>query len=191
MVIDVSGVGRLFGAGPAMPLVTNYDKNIAITKDLGGTMTFYPLACSVIPHEDKGDFTIKEFLKTSPNSCAEKNLKNREVGFNEGEDIAGPVTIGALIEKKKGDKKMSLVLIGDSDFAKNGYWRPGNSDVFLNTINYLAEEEDLISIRPKEIDDRRVTLTQAEVKTLFYLIVIAIPILVIIAGTINYIRRNK
>ena len=60
-----------------------------------------------------------------------------------------------------------------------------------DTINYLAEEEDLISIRPKDFDDRRVTLTQAEVSTLFYLVVIAIPLLVVIAGVIFYIRRGK
>ena len=75
---------------------------------------------------------------------------------------------------------------------ENGYWNnQGNSDLFLNTINYLAEEEDLISIRPKEIDDRRVTLTQADVKTLFYLVVIAIPVLVIISGVVLYIKRAK
>ena len=49
----------------------------------------------------------------------------------------------------------------------------------------------MISIRPKEIDDRRVTLTQADVKTIFYLVVIAIPLLVIIAGVVFYIKRGK
>jgi ABC-type uncharacterized transport system involved in gliding motility auxiliary subunit len=114
------------------------------------------------------------------------------VEFNEGFDIAGPITIAVLIEKTMGDGKMSLVVYGDSDFAKNGYWNnQQNADLFLNTINYLAEEEDLISIRPKEIDDRRVTLTQADVKTLFYLVVIAIPVLVIIAGVVLYVKRSK
>ncbi len=191
MVVDASGMGQLFGAGPGMPLVSNYDQNIPITKDFG-IMTFYPYACSVMPMEDKGGFDIKEVLKTGKNSWAESDYTNREVGFNEGEDIAGPVTIAALVEKKTDDKKLSLAIFGDSDFAKNGYWKnQGNADLFLNTVNYLAEEEDLISIRPKEIDDRRVTLTQADVKTIFYLVVIAIPLLVIIAGVVFYIKRGK
>ena len=91
-----------------------------------------------------------------------------------------------------GDIKTSLVVFGDSDFAKNGYWKnEGNADLFLNTINYLAEEEDLISIRPKDFDDRRVTLTSADVTTIFYLVVIAIPLLVIMGGVVFYVKRGK
>ena len=64
-------------------------------------------------------------------------------------------------------------------------------NLFMNTINYLAEEEDLISIRPKQVDDRRLSMTQADVKGLFYLVVIAIPLLVIIIGVVVFIRRNR
>ena len=191
MVVDASGMGRLFGAGPGMPLVTSYDRSIPITQDFN-VMTFYPYTSSVTPMEDKGGYDIKPLLKTSENSWAEKDFASRQVEFNEGRDIAGPVTIAVLIEKKTGDKKTAIVVFGDSDFAKNGYFKnQGNSDLFLNTINYLAEEEDMITIRPKEIDDRRVTLTQANVRTIFYTVVIAIPLLVIIAGVVFYIKRGK
>lgn len=191
MVVDGSGMGRLFGAGPGMPLVTNYDKSIAITKDFS-VMTFYPYTSSVIPQSDKGGYTIKEMLKTGPNSWAETDYASREVAFNEGKDKQGPVSIATLIEKKQGDKKTTLAIFGDSDFAKNGYWRnEGNADLFLNTVNYLAEEEDQIAIRPKEVDDRRVTLTQADVGMMFYLVVVAIPLVVIIFGVVFYVKRSK
>jgi hypothetical protein len=141
--------------------------------------------------EDKNGYDIKEILKTSDNSWGEVDYPG-EVSFNEGKDLSGPVSIAVLVEKKVGDKKTSLAIFGDSDFASNGYFQnEGNANIFLNTINYLAEEEDLISIRPKDIDDRRVTLTQAEVGTLFYLIVIAIPLLVVIAGVVFYVRRGR
>ena len=191
IVVDGSGMGQLFGAGPGMPLVTNYDQNLAITKDFG-VMTFYPYTSSVTAMADKGEYEVTEILKTSENSWGETNLVNGGASFDEGNDLAGPVSIALLVEKSIGQKKMALVTFGDSDFASNGYWKnQGNADIFLNTINYLAEEEDLISIRPKDIDDRRVTLTQADVKTLFYLVVIAIPLLVIIAGVVIYVRRGR
>jgi ABC-type uncharacterized transport system involved in gliding motility auxiliary subunit len=190
MVVDVSGMGQLFGAGPGMPLVTGYDQSIPITKDFN-VMTFFPLTCSVMPLEDKNGYTVKDLLKTSSNSYAEKTI-SREVSFDSGVDIEGPITIAALIDKTIGDKKTGLAVFGDSDFAKNGYWRnQGNADLFLNTVNYLAEEEDQISIRPKEFDDRRVTLTMADVKTIFYLVVIAIPLLVVVAGIVFYVKRGK
>jgi ABC-type uncharacterized transport system involved in gliding motility auxiliary subunit len=190
MVVDASGVGQLFGAGPGMPLVTTYDQDIPITKDFS-IMTIYPLTSSVTPMEDKKGYDIKEILKTSNNSWGETDFPG-EVSFNEEKDLPGPVSIAVLVEKKTGDKKTSLAIFGDSDFASNGYFQnEGNANIFLNTVNYLAEEEDLISIRPKDFDDRRVTLTQAEVSTLFYLVVIAIPLLVVITGVIFYIRRGK
>jgi ABC-type uncharacterized transport system involved in gliding motility auxiliary subunit len=191
MVIDGSGVGRLFGAGPGMPLVTTYDQSIAITKDFK-MMTFYPYTSSVIAKEDKGEYDIKEILKTSNNSWAEVDYSVNPVALDKDRDIAGPVSIALLVEKKVGDKKLAIAVFGDSDFAQNGYWKTlGNSDLFLNTINYLAEEEDLITVRPKDVDDRRVTLTQANVKTIFYLVVITIPLLVVIAGVILYVRRGR
>jgi len=190
MVVDASGVGQLFGAGPGMPLVTSYDQSVPITKDFN-IMSIYPLTSSVTPMEDKKGFDIKEILKTSKNSWGEVDFPG-EVSFNEGKDLPGPVSIAVLVEKKTGDKKTSVAIFGDSDFASNGYFQnEGNANIFLNTINYLAEEEDLISIRPKDFDDRRVTLTQADVSTLFYLVVIAVPLLVVIAGVVFYIKRGK
>jgi ABC-type uncharacterized transport system involved in gliding motility auxiliary subunit len=190
MVVDASGVGQLFGAGPGMPLVTSYDTNIPITKDFT-IMTIYPLTSSVTPMDDKKGYNIRELLKTSENSWGEVDFPG-EVSFNAEKDLPGPVSIAVLAEKKTGDKKTSLAIFGDSDFASNAYFQnEGNANIFLNTINYLAEEDDLISIRPKDFDDRRVTLTQAEVSTLFYLIVIAIPLLVVITGVIFYIRRGR
>jgi ABC-type uncharacterized transport system involved in gliding motility auxiliary subunit len=194
LVIDASGIGQLLGAGPAMPLIASYDNEITITRDFS-VMTFFPYASSVTPQEDKGVYDIKSVLKTSPNSWAEVDLGGGEkmgVSFNEGRDLPGPVTIGALIEKQIGDKKMSLAVYGDSDFAINGYWNnQGNGDLFLNTLNYLAEEEDLISIRAKDYDDRRVTLTQANINMILYLVVIAFPLLVVIAGVVFYVRRGR
>ncbi len=193
LVVDASGMGQIVGTGPGMPLVGEYDQSLAITKGFS-VLTFYPYTSSITPMTDAGGYDIKTLLKTSPNSWAEADYTStsKEVSFDENKDKAGPITIGVLIEKAIGDKKLGLVIIGDSDFAKNGYWgKLGNADLFLNTINYLAEEEDLISIRPKELDDRRLTMTEANVKTIFYLVVIAIPLLVIIGGVVFYIKRSK
>ncbi len=191
MVIDASGMGQLFGAGPAMPLVTTYDEKQPIFKGFN-IMTFYPYACSVTPGSGKNGYTLTSLMKTSRESWAETDVANGKVTFNEGKDTPGPITIAAIAEKTSGERKSILAVFGDSDFAMNGYFKnQGNANLFLNTINYLAEEEDMISIRPKQIEDRRLTLTQADVSALFYLVVIAIPLLVIILGVIIYYKRNR
>ena len=191
MVIDASGMGQLFGAGPGMPLVSQYDQKHPITKGFN-IMTFYPYTSSLTPMEDKGGYTMSELLKTSGDSWAETDYASGKVSFDETQDKRGPLTIGLAVEKKADSGKSELVVFGDSDFAKNGFFKnQGNANLFLNTVNYLAEEEDMISIRPKEIDDRRLTMTQADVSALFYLVVIAIPLIVIILGVIIFLRRNR
>ncbi len=191
MVIDASGVGQLFGAGPGMPLVTKYDQTHPITKGFN-IMSFYPYASSLTPQSDKGGFKINELLKTSDNSWAEMEFAGGKVSFDEGKDKKGPITLAVVIEKTLAKGKEILAIFGDSDFARNGYFKnQGNSNLFLNTINYLAEDEDAISIRPKEIEDSRLTLTQADVKSLFYLVVIAIPLIVVILGVVIFFKRNR
>ena len=191
MVIDASGVGQLFGAGPGMPLVTKYDQTHPITKGFN-IMSFYPYASSLTPESDKGGFKIGELLKTSENSWAETDFASGKVSFDAGKDKKGPITLAVVVEKTLAKDKEILAIFGDSDFARNGYFKnQGNSNLFLNTVNYLAEDEDAISIRPKEIEDSRLTLTQADVKSLFYLVVIAIPLLVIILGVVIFFKRNR
>ena len=69
------------------------------------------------------------------------------------------------------------MVIGDSDFASNRPSASGNRDLFMNTMNWLAQQENLISIRPKDPDDRRITLTDCQQKgvMLFALIGCRLP----------------
>ena len=69
-----------------------------------------------------------------------------------------------------------------------GYWLlkfdgvTGNRDMFLNMLNWLSADEDLISIRPKEPEDRRLTMSRTQMQMVFYASVLAIPLIVLAAG---------
>jgi len=82
-------------------------------------------------------------------------------------------------------------VFGDSDFAANGVLGiPGNRDLFLNAVNWLAQKETLIAIRPREAEDRRVTLTADQQRRAFYLSVLVIPCLAFVAGLVTWWRRR-
>jgi len=199
IVVDSSGLGQLFGMGPAAPLVSTYESH-PITKELSGTMTFFPLARSVKTTENSNSqFNSSVLFKTSENSWGEKNLKSGSAEFNEGVDIKGPVPLGVVStrtvssdnkEKKQG-KESRVVLIGDSDFANNTYIRmQRNGDLVLNTISWLAEDEDLISIRPKNQENRTIQMTLGRSKLLFWLSMVFLPASVLIAGISVWARRR-
>ncbi|MFQ5584914.1 MAG: GldG family protein, partial [Calditrichia bacterium] len=191
IVVDATGLGQLFGMGPEVPLVSKYEDHEIFKKF--NTMTFFPMACSVRPL-DEGDtkVTTKVLFRSTTKSWGEKDYHITNVRYDDGVDIKGPVPLAVVATKNiGGDKKAQILVIGDSDFARNGYIKnSGNYDLALNMINWLAEEEDMITIRPKRPDDRRLTLTQKQNKIIMYLTVIAMPLLIIIAGGFVYFRRR-
>ncbi|MCC7034228.1 MAG: ABC transporter, partial [Acidobacteria bacterium] len=78
-----------------------------------------------------------------------------------------------------------------SDFISNGVLGvQGNRDFFMNTVNWLAQQENLIAIRPREPEDRRLTLTADQQSRIFWLSVLLIPGLVFAAGVYNWYGRR-
>jgi ABC-type uncharacterized transport system involved in gliding motility auxiliary subunit len=89
-------------------------------------------------------------------------------------------------------RETRVVVFGDSDFASNDGLgiAPGNPDLFVNTINWLAQQENLIAIRPKAPDDRRVTLTEDQQTMVWLFTIVMLPGLVIGAGVYSWWRRR-
>jgi ABC-type uncharacterized transport system involved in gliding motility auxiliary subunit len=192
-VIDASGYGRLIGAGPAIPLVVDFPSS-PITKGFQGSMTFFPLAQTVsIANKSAGQPQDIELLKTSERSFTVPNLDQKEVAFDP--KTAGPLSLGVSGEKRGqgegGQKTARLVVIGDSDFATNQAVSGGrNGDLFYNAVNWLASDESLISIRPKNPSNRRVNFTEGQQRGLFWVALIFLPGLVILSGIYIWIKRR-
>ena len=191
IVVDASGVGRMFGTGPAVPLVVDYGDS-PITKNLKGGMTFFPLArTESVADKSKTDVQAVELLKTSQQSFTIPNLQQKEVKFDPKTDTAGPLALAVAGDKKQDGKDARLVVIGDSDFASN-QWSglQHNGDLFFNTIDWLAQDENLISIRPKEATDRHLTLTESQTAGLRWVDLIFVPGLVIFSGIYIWWKRR-
>ena len=201
IVIDASGLGRLFGAGPDIPIVATYGDH-AIVKDLGNYMTFFPGVRSVRKDENNNDFKLDvvELAKTGSQSYSVKNFedmyKTGKIKITK-DDEKGPIPIAVAVtkdvsnNKDKRREKARIVVVGDSDFASNAYFaNQANGDLFMNMISWLLADEDLISIRPKSPDIRTVNMTPAQLKSVFWLTVIILPAISFGIGVLVYIRRR-
>ncbi len=213
VVVDASGLGRLIGTDASVPLAANYPSH-PIT-DRFSVLTGYPLARSVVPvGGGVNGRSAQTFIETSPNSWAENDIEDLfatgKVELNEAKgDKKGPVSIGAAVsmpvnsatpapppalspEKADAPKPESrVVVVGDSDFATNSVLGiQGNSDMFMNIVNWLAQQENFIAIRPRQAEDRRITLTADQQRRITWLSLLIVPGLIIGSGVYSWWRRR-
>ena len=153
--------------------------------------------------------TAQRIVETSASSWAETNIKGltSEQPKLDDSDKKGPVSLAAAVsgpatdapaqpqpDPKSGDAKKveaRVVAFGDSDFASNAALGvQGNKDLFLNSLNWLAQQENLIAIRPRDPEDRRITLTADQQRRIFYLTVLIVPGLILLAGVQTWWRRR-
>ena len=82
-------------------------------------------------------------------------------------------------------------MVGSSSWAANGFINfNGNNDLALNAVNWLASDEDLISIRPKEPEDRRITMTKGQLMWVRSTSQFLLPLVVVIAGVSVWWKRR-
>ena len=196
-----------FWTDVSAPAVTNYNRH-AITEGL--PLTFFMGVRSLSPTDNPvPGHAVKPLINSSKRSFAETDSK--EINFDLGSDIAGPNTIMAVVvrspnfvdpttltvptEPKSGNKvikdKSRIAIIGDSDFATNSFFHIlGNGNLFLNTVNYLASQENLIGIEPKTYDLPRVNLTNRQMKATFFLSMILVPGLLALIGVAVWWRQR-
>lgn len=185
-----------------VPVVQQYPYN-TITKDLPATL--FVQARSIDIQQDAAanlpGFAASPLVQSTEKGWGETDLKQTRVSYSEGVDLKGPRNIAVTVEltaplspekaKLKTSDKTRLAIFGDSDFISNSYINSlGNKDLALNTLNWLMEDEMLISIRPKEQQRNELVLTAGQSRTVMYSSAIFLPLLVLAAGALVWWRRR-
>lgn len=191
LILDLNPIGQLAGLGPQVALVTSYSSQ-PIVNEMKGTATGFPLSRSMdIKNGDKTN--VQKLFDSSSGSLATTNLSSGEVNVNDPKNKKGPLTIAAAGTYSTGKENAQgrFVVVGSSSWAANGFINfNGNNDFALNAVNWLASDEDLISIRPKEREDRRITMTQAQLSWVRATSQFVFPLIVVAAGISVWWKRR-
>jgi ABC-type uncharacterized transport system involved in gliding motility auxiliary subunit len=153
------------------------------------------------------NWTVTELMSSSVDSWLENNKTETLADFTEGEDEVGPIPLAVVAQEvspadakaeenqEQEPEKARIVVIGDSDFAVDPFVNPAvgvyNAELFVNTINWLAADEDLISILPKDVQPAQVTLTGNQARWILYATVGIMPLIVAIVGTSLILKRKR
>ena len=188
LVLDTSGIGQVFGLGPEVPLVASYESH-PIVNQMKDVATAWPLSRSLdVKNGDKT--TVSKIIATGDNSFATTDLSSGEIKIDPKKDKRGPLTLAAA-GTVNNTPPGRFVVVGSSLWVANNFIRfNGNRDMFLNMINWLTADEDLISIRPKAPEDRPLNITPQKVNMLFYLSVLIFPLGVVAFGVVTWWKRR-
>ena len=191
LILDLNPIGQLFGLGPQVALVSSYDSH-PIVSEMKGTTTGFPLSRS-IDVKSGSKTAVKKLFSSSESSLATSKLNSPSVDPSDPKNKKGPMTVAAAGTYNTGKENSQgrFVVIGSSDWAANSFINfNGNRDLALNTMNWLSSDEDLISIRPKEPEDRRITMTNAQFRWVLISSQFLLPLIVIFAGVSVWWRRR-
>jgi ABC-type uncharacterized transport system involved in gliding motility auxiliary subunit len=185
---------------PAWPAVTRAEYETSPITEGFRLNSFFPEARSVQPAKASVDgVTVSTLFKSMPNSWGKTDLKNTAMAFNEKTDLKGPLPLALTVTKdiKPADDKLPatkarMVVVGNSSFAANNFIQgEGNANLFLNMVSWLASEEDLISVRPKAPEDRKVILSQGQEKMIQWLCLLVLPGAALVSGIVVWTRRRR
>ncbi len=152
-----------------------------------------PASCSLTLNENNIQHTyVTPLLKTSKNSWGITDLARTDLAKTQN-DTPGPLTLGAISEKS-GEKAGAILVIGSlqaietPDILDNASY--SNGDLILNSFSYLTDKGDALNIRAKVISAESLTMTEIQVKVLSILLQYVLPLLILIAGLVVWLRRR-
>jgi ABC-type uncharacterized transport system involved in gliding motility auxiliary subunit len=187
--VVIDPLGAKLGAAPTTAIGLAYGMH-PITE--GFTLnTVFPLDRKIELKQDNGEWRATRLVDVAQSGWLETdNVK--EPRFDKGRDVPGPITIAVALERKVKDKDQRVTLIGGSGFLSNAFLgNGGNLDLGVNMLNWLAQDENLITIQPRPTVDSQLKLTQNGVNALGFTFLILLPAIFLFTGGTIWWRRRK
>ena len=214
VVVDVSGVGQIFGAGELTPLAVEYPYH-EITRGFRVMTVFHEARSLQAGTAPAPGITAQNLVQTSDASWGETDLSLKAPVQPDEQDKKGPLALGAVAtvpvttapsplpspgsspspeaspEAAPPAREGRVVAFGDADFASNALLGfQGNRDFLLNVVAWLAQDADLISIRPREPEDQRMFLTQTQQQSVAFVALLLLPGLFVALGVWTWWKRR-
>lgn len=196
VVIDLSS--SQYGADPKVAFANTYGEH-AITKNFM-LRTLFPEA-RMIDATDSFEYgwKVSRLVEVAPNGWLEtgKVDANTKVTFDSKTDIPGPINIAVALEREYGKKGQRVVVIGNGNFLANTFvGNGGNLDFGINVVNWLAGDDDLITILPKPLKDVNVVIPSDPwnrflTMLIFFGFRLVLPIGLLVAGVLIWWKRRK
>ena len=188
VVIDrLSNVHRV---DATINVVDNYSKHPIVSEFK--EKAYMPLNLNLSFDETNTDISALFSSKEFPASWAETDLESLKKGkaTYDSKDIKGPNHLALAIDNK--EFFFRAVIFGSDQFILNAYQgQSSNFNIFFNSLDWLLEEEEIISLDRANLSNQSFTLSTPAVNTIFYIVIIFFPFILFIFAGVVYFRNKK
>ena len=185
---------------PRIVAVTSYGSH-PITKDLSQQLTFFPLATSInVPAASQTTPSVVPLAKSSDQSWGSANLQQPQ---RQDSDPKGPLTLAVAVDRggssgasstssSSGTNSSRIVIFGSPDLVSNTALQqvPGNQTLFLNAADWVAQQDNLINIRPPDTTPRTMALIGWQMNLIGVSSIVLLPLAILAAGAAVWWTRR-
>jgi ABC-type uncharacterized transport system. len=194
IILDNDIVIDLNSPQPNTAVSASYDGSHAITRNMNNLATYYPFTRSITIGSAVDGVTVTQLVQTNERSWGETDFaslsQGGQVGIDEGE-VLGPLTLAVAAENS--NTKGRVVVFGTANLAVDQIFdTSGNGDMFVNSVDWSAEQEDLVSLMPKNTTERTFR-PPSQIHWIFILLssLFIIPGLVVLGGVSTWLARRR
>lgn len=208
MVLDL-GASQNTGS-IALPLVSEMNAAHPITHDFGNLMMILSQTRPIVAATDNpAGYKVTELFKSSPQSWSADLAAVRASGGKVSMPAAGqlaPQSMAVAVSQAPPPARpgmppppevkggMRMVVFGNSDLIQDQFLLRNQFVVrlMMNSINWLTQQEDLIAVPPRQIEGTPIHLTNNELRLIFFLAVLFIPVGLFVGGvSYSMLRRRR
>lgn len=143
-------------------------------------------------HHHSSAWHRSTLIEVASNGWISRNPIPKNPHFDKNRDIPGPFSLAISLQRTINEHEQRIVVVGSGAFLANAYsGNGGNMDLGINMINWLANEEHLITTQPRATIDSAITLSKNQLNVISYSFIILIPLLLLGTGAVIWWRRRN
>ncbi|HTS54251.1 MAG TPA: GldG family protein [Burkholderiales bacterium] len=154
--------------------------------------TAFPFARQITTKPENGDWHATQLVEVAPRGWVETGDLKKDLRFDEGREVHGPVVVAVALERRLKDKDQRVVVVGTSQVLSNQYvGLLSNLDLGTNMLNWLAEDENLITVQARPRVDSQLNLGRAGLSLIGFGYLLILPAAFLLTGGVVWWRRRK
>jgi ABC-type uncharacterized transport system involved in gliding motility auxiliary subunit len=143
-------------------------------------------------HPHSSAWNRSTIIEAASNGWVSRNPIPKNASFDKNRDIPGPFSLAISLERTLDAHDQRIVVVGSGAFLANAYaGNGGNLDLGINIINWLSHEERLITTQPRATIDNSITLSKNQLSMISIGFVVALPLLLLAIGGLQWWRRRN